>query len=62
MGESKCDSKMLLVEELVLVSMENSCFYWAAVDAEDRSKPTHQRGPWMPKRSHKTCNAAGDEA
>jgi hypothetical protein len=32
------------------------------IDIEDRSKPTHQRGPWMPKRSHKTCNAARDEA
>jgi ribonuclease HI len=31
-------------------------------DVEDRSKPTHQRGPWTPKRSHKTCNAARDEA
>jgi hypothetical protein len=31
------------------------------VDAEDRSKPTHQRGPWMPKRSHKTYNVARDE-
>jgi hypothetical protein len=28
------------------------------VDAEDRSKTTHQRGSWTPKMSHKTCNAA----
>jgi hypothetical protein len=32
------------------------------VDIEDCSKPTHQRGPWTPKRSHKTYNAAREEA
>jgi hypothetical protein len=32
------------------------------VDVEDRCKPTHQRGSWTLKRSHKTYNAARDEA
>jgi hypothetical protein len=52
---------MFLEENLIFCLAFPSGVAKKYVDAEDRSKPTHQRGPWMPKRSHKTCNATRDE-
>jgi hypothetical protein len=49
---------MLLEENLIFRLAFPSGVAKKYVDVEDRSKPTHQRGPWTPKRSHKTCNAA----
>jgi hypothetical protein len=53
---------MLLEENLIFRLAFSSGVVRKYVDAEDRSKPTHQRGPWTSKRSHKTCNTARDAA
>jgi hypothetical protein len=40
---------MLLKENLIFRLAFPSGVAKKYVDAEDHSKPTHQRGPWMPK-------------